>query len=212
MTGPLARQSVFRGATMVDRHHPGKAPTALLTRLSDGACRTIEQLADDLDLTRRQVSDAAAKLLRRGYLDRMAVGCYQLTEAGQAAAVAGEVITSKPRGPSGKVNRKRNTLRQRAWTAMGVRRSFTVQDLICDAATPDDGNPTENIQRYVRSLAAAGYVKETPRRARGTAPSSNGFKVWVLVRNTGRAAPVVSTRRPVLHDFNTGEDVPCAPR
>lgn len=194
---------------MVDRHHPGRAPNALLQKLSDGVCMTIAELSKDMDLTHRQVSNAAAILLRRGYLDRMLAGCYQLTEPGCAAAAAGEVVKSGPRGPNSKVRLVRNTLRQRAWSAMCVRRCFTVPDLVCDAALPSDRNPTENIQGYLRALSSAGYVRKMPQRSAGFSPTSNGFNVWILARKTGLTAPVVSTRLPILHDFNIGEDVPC---
>lgn len=197
---------------MVDRHHPGKAPMALLQMLQDGSCQTIEQLEKRLDLTRRQVSDAAAALLRREYLMRMARGCYQLTSAGQAAAAAGEVITSGPRGPHGKVRIVRNTIRDRAWRAMRIRRRFTIRDLVADARTEADAAPENNLQRYVAALGKAGYLIETPRRAKGVVRSSNGFKIWCLVRNTGPQAPVIRPASASLHDPNTGEDVACARR
>ncbi|MDN5785719.1 hypothetical protein [Pseudorhodobacter sp.] len=197
---------------MVDRHHPGKAPTALLQRLSGGLCLTIDQLADDLDLTNRQVSDAAANLLRRDYLDRMALGCYQLTEAGEQAARAGEVITSGPKGTRDSHQLVRNTLRQRAWSAMRVRGQFTVPDLVSDASTPGDGNPADNLQRYLRGLKSAGYVVELPRRAAGTKMTSNGFKLFALNRYTGPKAPSVLPGRNGIHDFNLRKDVPCIPR
>jgi len=194
---------------MVDRHHPGKAPTALLNILADGSCRTIDQLEVDLDLTRRQVSDAASCLLRRDYLDRMAAGCYQLSEAGIAAAAAGEVIKSGPRGPHSGIREFRNTLRERAWRSMRLRGRFTIPDLVADAATEDDSDPVGNIGRYLRALRGAGYVIELPRRAEGSAMTSNGFKRWILSRDTGPKAPSVRSKVNAIHDFNTGEDVPC---
>lgn len=195
---------------MVDRHHPGKAPTALLQALSDGSCRTIADLERDLNLTRRQVSDAASLLLRRDYLLRMAAGCYQLSEAGKCAAEAGEVIKSGPKGQIGKVREAQNTLRERAWRSMRLRLRFTVPDLIADAATSDDRNPEANLQRYLRILRTAGYVVELPRRAEGTAMTSNGYKRWMLARNTGPRAPVALSKANAIHDFNIGKDAPCS--
>lgn len=196
---------------MVDHHHPGKAPGALLQALSDGSCRTIADLADALDLTRRQVSDAAACLLRRDYLMRMSAGCYRLTDEGAAAAATGEVITSGPKGPRDRVRIAPHSLRARAWRAMRVRRRFTLHDLISDAATAADRAPDDNIGRYLRVLRASGYLAELPNRARGTPPTSNGFKRWMLVRDTGPLAPVVLSKIAAVHDRNTGEDVPCVP-
>ncbi len=195
---------------MVDRHHPGKAPTALLTILADGSCRTIVELEKTLDLTRRQVSDAAAKLLRRDYLMRMEVGCYKLTEAGIAAASRGEVIKSGPRGKRNAPAVFQNTFRQRAWLSMRTRGRFTVADIVCDAATEGDREPEDNARRYLGVLVRAGYVIEFKRRAAGTAPTSNGFKIFALARNTGRLAPVYRAERKVLRDLNLGEDVPCS--
>ncbi|MDF2141220.1 hypothetical protein [Paenirhodobacter sp. CAU 1674] len=194
---------------MVDRHHPGQAPTAVLNALAAGACRTIEDLGRALDLTARQVSDAASCLIRRDYLERMAAGCYQLTPAGIEAAARGEIIKSGPKAPSGRVREQPNTLRERAWRSMRMRRRFTVLDLVADAATASDGNPTDNLQRYLRALRRAGFVVEFARRAEASAPTSNGYKRWMLSRDTGPRAPVVLSKVRAVHDFNTGEDVPC---
>ncbi len=196
----------------VDRHHPGKAPTALLKHLSGNACLTIDQLVGELDLTRRQVSNSASILLRRGYLERMAIGCYQLTPAGVAAAVAGEVITAQKKGASRAVRRPKNSVRERAWRAMRVRRRFTVPDLVADAVIEGESDPTKNIWAYLRHLQKVGYVAELPSRAKGTALTSNGFKRWMIVRDTGPYAPVVLSKADGVHDFNTGEDVLCTPR
>jgi len=197
---------------MVDRHHPGKAPTAVLQELADGSCKTIDALEAALDLTRRQVSDAAACLLRRDYLMRSGAGCYQLTEAGVAAAASGEVIRSGPRGPSGAIPVHRDTLRERAWRAMRVARHFTLDDIVADAARADEAGARENTRKYIGRLAEAGFVRELPRRQSGTALTSNGFKRFILSRNTGPKAPVYRAALKAIHDFNTGEDVPCAPR
>lgn len=196
---------------MVDRYHPGKAPTALLQLLADGAILTVPEVEARVDLTRRQISNAAACLHRRGYLHWLGAGRYQLNEAGMAAAAAGEVITSGPLGPRSKARDVRNTLRERAWRSMRIRRRFTVSDLVCDAALDSDRKPANNIQRYLGALRAAGYVVELPRRADGLALTSNGFKRWMLAKDTGPRAPVILSKRPAIHDFNTGEDVSCTP-
>lgn len=194
---------------MVDRHHPGKAPTALLQILSDGSCRTIDQLEVQLDLTRRQVSDAAACLLRRDYLLRMGTGCYQLSAAGIAAVAAGEIIRSGPRKPHGVARTTRDSLRGRAWRSMRIRQWFTVPDLVTDAARAEDRNPSDNLHRYLRALQQAGYVKVAARRAKGVALTSNGFKHFVLVQNTGPLAPIPRSKSAAIHDPNIGKDVPC---
>lgn len=195
---------------MVDRHHPGKAPTALLQMLADGSCLTTEEVEARIDLTRRQISNAAACLHRRSYLLWLGPGRYQLSDAGKAAAAAGEVIRSGPTGPRNLVRVVKGTLRERAWRSMRGRRQFTLHDLIVDSATADDKAPENNLHRYVRRLAAAGYLIALPRRAPGIATTSNGFKIWQLVKDTGPLSPVVLSKVSAIHDRNTGEDVPCS--
>lgn len=186
--------------------------TSVLHALSAGGCFTIDQLCSSLGLTRRQVSDGAALLLRRDYLIRTAVGCYQLTDAGLAAASSGEVIRSGPKGPNGKARVVSNTFRQRAWRSMRIRRAFSIADIVADAATEEDGNPKGNATRYVYHLKSAGYVAELPRRQPGSALTSNGFKRFMIARDTGPLAPVFRVDQQIFHDLNTGKDMPCSPR
>lgn len=198
---------------MLDTRKPGAVPTALLNHLAAGdVCLTVDQMAEALGVTRPQAANAAANLLRRAYLAKMAIGCFQLSDAGRAAAEAGTVITSGPKGKTGAIPVHRNTFRQRAWASIRFNGRFTIGQIVRAAARHDDQNARENARKYIAQLAAAGYVQELPRRAPGTCRNSNGFKRFMLVRDTGRRAPVYRAELRVMHDFNTGEDVPCAPR
>lgn len=193
------------------RQENGALPTTILNALADGSCRTMNDLVVDLGLSRRQVSDGAAKLAYRKYLCRMDRGCYQLTEAGLAAAAAGETITSGPLGPDTKPvrNKVSNTFRDRAWRAMRVRRQFTIGDIVADAATEGDADPKNNVARFIRFLKQAGYVAEQRSRQPGTRLTSSGFKRFLLLRDTGPLAPVFRPKTGSVHDYNLGEDVPC---
>ncbi len=195
---------------MVDRHHPGKAPTALLQMLSQGERLTVDDVEARVDLTRRQISNAAACLHRREYLQWLGPGLYQLNDAGLAAAAAGEVIRSGPLGPRKQARMAKGTLRERAWRAMRVRRRFTLADLITDAALPEDKAPENNLVRYIGRLASTGYVAALPARTMGTALTSNGYKVWVLLKDSGPLSPIALTKVAGVHDRNTGEDVLCS--
>lgn len=196
---------------MMARTNPGTLPTTILVHLADGACRTIEELEKALGLSRRQVSDGAAKLAYRKFLCRMERGCYQLTELGLKAAGEGQVIKSGPIGPdTGKVRAKvSNTFRDRAWRSMRVRRQFTIADIVADAAADGDTDPESNVGRYLRALGMAGYVKEMRERAPGTRLTSNGFKRFVLVKDTGPVAPVYRPKARTLHDYNLQEEIAC---
>jgi len=65
------------------------------------------------------------------------------------------------------------------------------------------------MRRAIGRLRRAGYLREAPTRVRGTAVTSNGFKKFTLVRNTGPIAPVWSDARKCLHDFNLEADMTC---
>ncbi len=119
---------------------PGEIPTTLLCTLGDGSCRTIDQLDALLPLTRRQISDGAARLVMRGLLERIEAGCYRLTAAGRQAAARGDTISSGPFRPDSAKARKpwRNTLRQRAWNAMRMSSTFTIGYIAMAAARSDD--------------------------------------------------------------------------
>lgn len=193
------------------RFEPGEIPNTILHCLADGACRTIDELDSLLELNRRQISDGAAKLVLRDYLERVETGCYQLTAAGIAAVRAGEKISSGPWRPDTVRARKplRDTFRRRLWNAMRVGGTFTIPDLVMAAARAGDKMPENNAASYVRHLVRAGYVEVQRSRQRGTKLTSNGFKRYRLVRNTGPLAPAWSSKRKALHDYNTREDVSC---
>ncbi|TCT37672.1 helix-turn-helix transcriptional regulator [Martelella mediterranea] len=191
-------------------HAPGALLTKVLHHLRDGVCLTIDTLEEDLGLTRRQISDSMSKLIMRGLVERAEVGCYQLTDDGIKARSEGLVLTSGPTGPhTGRISKPwRDTLRQRAWAAMRMSASFTLGDLVV-AASRDDRDATSNAGRYVRALVLAGYVIEMPVRQKGTRMTSNGFKRYRLVRNTGPVAPVYRPGKHTIYDYNLREDVSC---
>lgn len=194
----------------MDPSVPGAAATALLSAMADGARHEICGLADALGLSRRQISDAAAKLARRGMVARTSPGKYRLTEAGLDAHATGKTITSGPKGPTNARHILRDTFRERAWRAMRVRKTFTIGEIVADANRSEDETAArDNARRYISALKSAGYVGELARRVPGTAPGSNGFKRFVLMHNTGPRAPVFRASVNALHDPNTGEDVPC---
>lgn len=179
--------------------------TRILQGLGD-ACLLIGDIAVQLGLSNGQVSQAAAHLIARGYVERIERGCFQLTEAGKAARDQGVRIETGVTGPKRMPRRPpRLSIRQRAWNAMRVIRTFTVPDIVTAVAREGDGNVEENIRRYVRALTSSGYLARTSRRRPGTAPGSNGYPVYSLAIDSGRIAPVVSQVAPVVHDFNGGD-------
>lgn len=192
---------------------PGELSTLLLQHLRDGSCQTLDQLEAALPLTRRQISDGAATLIRRDYLDRIELGCYCLTPAGIAASERGEQITSGPKGPlTCKSRRKwRSTFRQRAWTAMRMSGSFSVSELVI-AASKDDKRPEINLLDYLRALSRFGYVTALPALRNGLRKNSKSGKRFRLVKDTGPVAPEWRSRSGAMWDHNLDqlvEEVPC---
>lgn len=187
----------------------GALPTQLLGVLQEGPMSRAEIKAV-LGFDWRQTTNAAQNLLRRGYLEILEDGRYRLTLDGMTAALQGEVITC---GPKGQVKEIRDTLRERAWRSMRMRRAFGIGDLVSDAVNAEDGGqPHDNLRRYVSRLSQAGYIKEIARRTPGTAFGSNGFKRYMLVKNTGPRAPIFREIACAIYDPNTGENVPCKTR
>lgn len=188
----------------------------LIQNLSDGACRTIDQLDASMDHGRKEIVKAAGRLIHRGLIERVEIGCYRLSSDGKEAAASGEEIKSGPFRPDrGKCRKPRDTMRQRAWQAMRMSGSFTIGDIAMAAAGPNDTKPEGNLQKYFRALRHAGYLIELPVRAEGTALTSNGFKRFRLMKDTGFTAPVYRAKEETIFDHNLGdrgEEVPCRPK
>jgi len=191
----------------------GKATTQmdLLRTLEPGHCLTSLNLKVATGYDGRRVADAIGKLVSKGLVERKQVGCFQLTKAGHAFLESGEELTSGPNGPltGQRKPNKRATVRQRAWNVMRMGNVFTVPDLLLAVLTADDGDPTSNLQRYIKALVGAGYVVELPARKRGTSLTSNGFKRYRLIKNTGEIAPSVTSPNNTVSDRNVAGDMSC---
>lgn len=187
---------------------------AVLAAVPAGACLTLDELAAALPaLARQTVINTACGLVRRGLLERAERGCYRLTAEGRRVTAEGAPLNCGPQGPHGKPRRpRRSTLRVRLWRAMRLARKFTVSDLLAAACRGGEAAAESNARHYLRQLEAAGYLQRLGRRVPGTAPTSNGFARWSLVRDSGPEAPVAAKARAgwVVRDPNTGQVHPCA--
>lgn len=178
---------------------------AVRDQLPPNACLTIDELAAALpEYSRRDIVKATLKLISRGLLERVERGCYQLTSAGITSRDAAQALTSGPNEPlTAKTRtRKGSTLRRRIWRVMAVKQKFTIDDLLSVSTRGEEKNARNNVQKYLRCLFKAGYLREL-RRAPGEAITSNGFKRYQLIRYTGPQAPVL--REDGVFDRNTGE-------
>ncbi len=174
----------------------------------DGHCKTLSDLCEELNLSNRQISDGAAKLVIQGYAERISVGCFQLTTGGRKAVADGCTLTSGPNAPHAKAKAPKGaTLRQRAWNAMRILQRFTLADLQMTAAREGDKNPENSLNKFCGQLVKAGYLRVNRKRVQGSKPTSNGFLKYQLVNCTGEIAPSYRANAAAIYDHNTGEEV-----
>ena len=170
---------------------------------SPNECVTETRLAELTNLTPKQVENACQNLRRHGFIRRNGKGCHRLTPAGKDAAEAGLQIRSGPNGPQATGIRRRDAgMRQRAWTALAMRKPMTVDDIVMRASMGDERDPRGNLYKYLRALQRAGYLMEMPLREKPLNSTSNGCKRWVLVRYNGPVCPVVRDSRRAVYDPN----------
>ncbi len=171
--------------------------TRVLHALPPGSSKTLKVLSGELQLTHLKVTDAALVLIRKGLVERITSGCFRLTPDGERSVATGVVITSGPNGPFEAVRRPRrlcrqsgtaslrlppmsDTLRQRAWTAMRIQRTFTINDLLVASAQGEERTAASNLQRFLK---------------------------YQLLKDLGEIAPVVRAASGVLHDHNSGREL-----
>lgn len=154
------------------------------------------------------VSDSCRTLARRGLLT-MSEGLLEITERGRQCLADEVEITSGP-GLGGPV-RRAQTLRERAWRAMRLRRKFGLDDLLALVADGTEKDAAADVRRYVRALEDAGYLV---RMRGGQRAAARGAPTWMLEdeRNTGPEAPRWNTSARRVTDPNTGTVIRVAPR
>ena len=180
---------------------------AVVETLLAGGCHTTGAISETTGLPRNEVADTCCRLITRGYIVRRARGCFEMSEDGLKAHAAGVVLTSGARGArrlNTPIRPRRETDRDRIWRAIRLQRKFSVASI-----AEVTGASVEHVGRFVRLLGHAGYLVELAKEP-GFAMTSNGFKRWALVDDTGFRAPALVRRdggRRVF-DRNTGIERP----
>jgi len=165
---------------------------------------SVANLAEALaEPTTKRVVRSIDVLRRRGLVERLEPGCYRLTSSGEETRAQGKRIASGPRKPHTAPARRKAPFRQAIWAALRLEEATTVRDLISLIPEVAHGSdPHSNAYNYLRRLVEAHYVVQLPSRELGTAITSNGFKRYRLIRNTGPHAPYWSTKAGKLIDPN----------
>ena len=184
---------------------------AILSALTPNACLTLDEIAEASGVPRLAVPRAVNRLILRGFVERIARGCIQLTEAGSKALADGTPLNSGPIVPHRQMNARRGSARERFWQAIRLCQKFTLADLQI-LALKDGEQGYSNIRVYVGRLEKAGYLRALKRDQGGaTSTMSRGQKRWALVRDSGPLAPITRQRGGVweVFDPNTREAHPC---
>ncbi|MGO1078297.1 hypothetical protein [Inquilinus sp. CA228] len=184
----------------LDLYRP-EALEAILAKLPAGACLGIDELAGALPYPRHSLAGMLAALVVDGTVERVEQGCFQRV-AGPYEPLQANGVRPDLQGPA----RPRTDLQRRLWRAIRLRKKFSVGDLIVLASREGEPSSRNTAYRYVRALGSAGYLSPLPR-----ARAPLGPKRWLLVRDTGSAAPIllVEQGQTYVTDPNTAERVPC---
>lgn len=183
----------------------------LLALPNEGACVTVPQVAEQVGRSRKDCARALDVLHRRGLVRRERPGCYLVTAVGVEARQAGVSVTSGPRAPhtGRRKSQRKPSARDQAWKTIRRLEKFTLDDVI-EVGEIGGRDPHSNLGVYIRALQKAGYLRELRNRAPGSAPTSNGHKRYLLIRDSGPQAPRLSRKRGDLFDPNTEETHPIA--
>lgn len=174
----------------------------ILEQLSKGSCLTTRELTAATRLDRRAVADACCKLITRGLIERREIGSFVISAEGKKAVESGVVLTSGPNGDlsqtAPRLNRK-EPKRDVIWRAIRIAQKFSIAKIEMLAQARH-----ENTRRYILALERAGILVRL-RPEPGSAPTSNGFARYALVRDPGPLAPVWRPRLGEVFDRNSGE-------
>lgn len=173
----------------------------------DDAPITLDELENANICSRHQVIQIMSNIVSRGFAERLENGVYRLSIEGKSLKASGKhpVFHS---GAFKTYNRNKivkDCLRNRVWKLIRLQKKFTIDEILAIAKNGDEKDPRNNIQKYLRALKAAGYILETPKRLKGESNTSNGFKQYVLVRDTGNKTPILRPRTNKIYDPNTSE-------
>ncbi|MFV0626132.1 MAG: hypothetical protein ACK5N8_02125 [Alphaproteobacteria bacterium] len=174
---------------------------------------TLDELDSKTTLSRHCIIIAMSKLCSSGFAVRLENGIYKLSKKGKSLKTSEEknkALYFKTGCPAGTkiINRARdkNGFRDRIWKIVRLQRKFTVNDVVAMVSEGNEKDPRSNVYKYLQALIKIGYVFELPCKAKNDSKlTSNGFKVFSLVKDTGHIAPILKLRRKEMYDPNTGE-------
>ena len=168
---------------------------------------TFEQLAVNTKENRKSISNSLCHLIHLGYVERSENSSYRLTQQGISLKTSGQEVTFSTGPTKGylKQHVHRHSLRERVWRLIRLKRKFSIKDLLSIVLNGTEKDPESNIQRYLKALSRTHYISELKMREAGNVKQSNGFKRYVLIKDTGNKAPLLRMQSKEVYDPNTGE-------
>ena len=168
-------------------------------------CVTEESLINATGYTLKQVQESCLLLRRRGLLTKTDRGCHKLTKAGRTALGEGVKLHSGPNEKHCGRYVRSGSLRERAWSAMRIKRRFTIDDLVMLVVKGGERDVKSNLGKYLRALARAGFVRQLPIRETPRTLSGPGCIRYALLRDSGPKPPVWRLAYGEVWDPNTEE-------
>ncbi|MDN3578679.1 hypothetical protein QWZ03_18085 [Chitinimonas viridis] len=164
----------------------------VLTTLAGLEPTDVATLAAALRCARAQLENSLGTLQRRGFAESTQGG-WRLTQQGRQFIAEGKALTVRRRNPG----RKTSGMRAKAWWLIRKQVKFSMVDLLSTLASK--ANQGRSLPEYLRALTAAGYLQPMRKGASGAR--------WMLIRDTGRQAPVWRPTVGEVYDPNLGEVV-----
>lgn len=183
-----------------------KSINAVFALLGEKAV-TLDELELISPVNRHETVKIMSRLVSRGAVDRLENGVYRLNGKGKSLKSSGkkEIFHAGAQGLFNRNKHPSTTLRARVWRLMQLTPKFTVNEIKSLVSDGNEKAAENNIQKYVRALVKSGYIREMPKRLRGSVPTSNGYKQYLLIKNTGPKAPVLRNDKRQIFDQNTRE-------
>ena len=189
--------------SQIDAGPPQLFMNAVASALAAGGCHTTCEISIAVGFERKKVAFACSRLVSRGWATRKERGCFEMTAEGREAHSAGETLKPGPNGPLTQERPRRplrSTTLDKIWRAIRIQRKFTIGSI-----TEVTGASVDNAGKVIRTLCRAGYLVELSPEP-GFALTSNGFKRWSLIDDTGFLAPSFVKRdgESRVYDRNAG--------
>ena len=172
--------------------------TDILQAISEAASLEVQAIAEASGHSAHAVARSCGALVSAGLVVRLERGCYAITPDGTSALAHGGVRPGPRGGQSAPASIRTDTVRDRIWTALRMRRKATLDELAILAGEPGSC-AYQNAKKFVQALQKSGHVTLLPARRDG---ARLNIRPVLLLLDTGPIAPVVQLSSSRVYDPN----------